>query len=269
LGVGLQAQGRLEDAVAAYREAVRLKPDYPAAYINLGVVLGSKGRWDEAVAAYREAVRLRSDDAGPRLYHGIALSVLGRWDEAVAELREATRLRPDFPEAHYRLGIAFGQNGRAGEAVAAYREAVRLKPDFPVAQNNLAWRLATGPDPAARDPRQAVAHAERAVALAPTVGGFWTTLGVARYRVGDWAGAVEALTKAAEFQKGGTRYDFFFLAMAHWQLGAAGEARAWYGRAVAWMDEHKPQDEELRRFRAEAAELLGVLAPPPRPADRP
>jgi len=50
----------------------------------------------------------------------------------------------------------------------------------------------------------------------------------------------------------------FVLAMAHWQLGHKKEARQWYDKAVQWMDMNKPQDEELRRFRAEAALLLGI-----------
>ena len=55
--------------------------------------------------------------------------------------------------------------------------------------------------------------------------------------------------------------------MAHWQLGEKEAARKWYDQAVAWMDKNQPNNEELRRFRAEAAELLGVaveLAPPPK-----
>jgi hypothetical protein len=67
-----------------------------------------------------------------------------------------------------------------------------------------------------------------------------------------------------ELQKGGDSNDFFFLAMTHWQLGHPSDAREWFGKGVAWMDQNKPGDAELARFRAEAAELLGVLAPPPR-----
>lgn len=44
--------------------------------------------------------------------------------------------------------------------------------------------------------------------------------------------------------------------MAHWQLGDQDEARKFYDQAVEWMEKNKPQDEELKRFRAEAAELL-------------
>jgi hypothetical protein len=37
-----------------------------------------------------------------------------------------------------------------------------------------------------------------------------------------------------------------------------GGVRRWYDRAVQWVDGNKPNDEELRRFRAEAEELLGI-----------
>jgi hypothetical protein len=52
--------------------------------------------------------------------------------------------------------------------------------------------------------------------------------------------------------------------MAHWRLGDREQARTCYDQAVAWMDKHMPQNEELIRFRAEAAELLGAEDPPPR-----
>ena len=66
-----------------------------------------------------------------------------------------------------------------------------------------------------------------------------------------------------ELGDGGGVFDWFFLAMAHWKLGNQEEARRWYDKAVEWTDEHGPGDEELRRFRAEAAELLGVTDAPP------
>jgi hypothetical protein len=59
-------------------------------------------------------------------------------------------------------------------------------------------------------------------------------------------------------RKGGDSFAWFFLAMAHWQRGDKKQARQWYDTAVRWMEKNKPQDDELRRFRAEAAALLGV-----------
>jgi serine/threonine protein kinase/WD40 repeat protein len=144
--------------------------------------------------------------------------------------------------------------------------------------NQQAWPLAAGPDAKERDPARAIELAHKAVTLAPKEGNYWNTLGVAHYRAGHWKDAIEALTKAMELQKGAQEsFDTFFLAMAHWQLGSAGvsdanqrarhqdEARKWYEKAVRWMDKNQHQlesnkewQEELRRFRAEAEELLGM-----------
>ena len=68
---------------------------------------------------------------------------------------------------------------------------------------------------------------------------------------------------------GGTAIDWFFLAMAHGQLGNQEEARQWYDRAVAWTQTNKPDDVQLRRFQAEAAALLGVTLPTVEPAPEP
>ena len=58
--------------------------------------------------------------------------------------------------------------------------------------------------------------------------------------------------------KGGDAAQWFCLAMAHWQLGKKEEARNWYDEAVLWMDKNAKKNEELHRFRSEAAELLGI-----------
>ena len=60
----------------------------------------------------------------------------------------------------------------------------------------------------------------------------------------------------------------FFLAMAHWQLGDKSKAREWFDKAAAWMEKGKQDDANLKRFRAEAAELLGVGKPSPTPKDK-
>jgi WD40 repeat protein len=126
-------------------------------------------------------------------------------------------------------------------------------------QNNLAWGLATRPDAKSRDPARAVELARNAVRLAPKSGSIWNTLGVARYRAGDWPGAIEALAKSEELAPGThVGFNAFFLAMAYWKLGHKDESRQWYGWAVQWTEKHLPKDEELRRFRAEAAGLLGL-----------
>ncbi|MFI5457397.1 MAG: tetratricopeptide repeat protein [Isosphaerales bacterium] len=66
-----------------------------------------------------------------------------------------------------------------------------------------------------------------------------------------------------ELGKGGDSSDWFFLAMAHWQLGHHDQARQWYSKAVDGMEKRKSRDPELLRFRAEAeaAIISGTALP--------
>src|SRR5947207_1507019 len=58
LGNALSDIGRVEEAIAEYREAIRLDNDYALAHLNLGRALGSQGRLNEAIASFKEAIRL-------------------------------------------------------------------------------------------------------------------------------------------------------------------------------------------------------------------
>ena len=59
-------QEQLEEAIGALREAIRLNPNLPEAWCNLGIVLGRSGRLDEAIIHLREATRLKPDYAEAR-----------------------------------------------------------------------------------------------------------------------------------------------------------------------------------------------------------
>jgi tetratricopeptide (TPR) repeat protein len=150
---------------------------------------------------------------------------------------------------------------RAKQLLANTLKRSKRAPADPRALNNLAWLLATRPEPAWRDPPRAVELATRAVLLAPKAGSHWNTLGITHCRAGDWKAAVTALEKSRELSKGGNSFDWFFLAMAHWQLGDKEQARTWYDQAVQWMEKNQPNDAELCRFRAEAAQLLQLTEP--------
>src|SRR6516164_8071911 len=130
-------QGKFDEAVAAYRQAIGIRPDLAEAYSNLGNALFAQGKLDEAVAAYRRAIGIKPDLAEAHSNLGGGLAAQGKLDEAVAAYRRAIGIRPDFAEAHSNLGNAlFGQH-KLEEAVAAYRQAISIKPDFAGAHSNL------------------------------------------------------------------------------------------------------------------------------------
>ena len=147
------------------------------------------------------------------------------------------------------------------------RLALILDPDNALALNNLAWSLTGSPGEPWFDPARALALARKAVALEPNEWSLLNTLGVAAFRARDWETAAKVFHQSTTFTGGGA-YDFFFLAMTNWHRGNKKEAREMYDRAVAWTDKNKPNDPELRKFRAEAAALLGQPCQKPRPDAR-
>ena len=58
--------------------------------------------------------------------------------------------------------------------------------------------------------------------------------------------------------EGGHRFYRMFFAMAYWQLGDKKTARELYTQGAAWIAEHRKDDEEQYRFRAEAEELMEI-----------
>jgi Flp pilus assembly protein TadD/serine/threonine protein kinase len=141
LGVALRYKGQLDEAIAEFRNAIRLKKDYAEPHIYLGVALRDKGQLDQAIAEYRHAIRLKEDNAEAHNNLGVALRDKGQLDEAIAEFRNAIRLKKDNAEAHNNLGIALGDKGQLKEAIAEHREAIRLKKDNAEAHNNLGVAL--------------------------------------------------------------------------------------------------------------------------------
>jgi WD40 repeat protein/tetratricopeptide (TPR) repeat protein len=235
---------------------------------------GWVGLRQEAEAFIRLQPAQRAD-AHYRL--GLTFEKDRQWDRVVAELKNAIALQPDHRQARVHLGQALLQQGQAllknnsfDGAITAYHEALRLEVNaaevrgpLAAALNGVAWRLAAPLDPTLRAPRRAVQLAKEAVGVDPGQGMYWNTLGVAHYRAAEAKPAIPALEKSMELRSGGDSLTWFFLAMAHWQLGDKELARRWYAPAVLWMEKHRPTDPELARFRAEAAELLGLPRPSP------
>lgn len=133
--------GRTDDAIAAYKQAIDLKPT-AAYYNNLGGILGRTGKVDEAAAAYQKSAELDPANAAQAWRNfGITLYNAGRLKEAVAPLQKATELDPKSAQAWYLLGAALVgtmETKKVGDklefviapgTVEAYQKAVELDPN--------------------------------------------------------------------------------------------------------------------------------------------
>ena len=138
----LGGQGKLDEAIAEYRTAIRLQPDYATLHDNLGAALERQGKLDEAIAEYRTAIRIQPDFANAHNNLGTRLYWQGKLDEAIAEYRAAIRAPARPRHAHNGLGWALERQGKLDEAIAEYRTDIRSSPITTEAHNSLAWALA-------------------------------------------------------------------------------------------------------------------------------
>jgi Flp pilus assembly protein TadD len=138
LGVCLSQLGQHGEAETCFQEALRLDPAFAQAHINRGTLYRTQGTFERAAGCFRQALAADPDHALAHIHLGAVLVDQGRLDEAVAEYREALRRNPENAWAHNNLGIALSHQGKLEEALACYNQALGIEPDYPGAHLNRA-----------------------------------------------------------------------------------------------------------------------------------
>jgi tetratricopeptide (TPR) repeat protein len=258
LGYDLANLGRLPEAVAHYEAALREKPDYAVAHLNLARALVQLDRRPEAIGHFQEAIRLGAGGADAEAALAEALLHEGRFADAVEHCQAVVRLTPKSAPVHNNLAYALLSAGRATDAAAAYREAVRLDPAYAAAWVGLGYALiATG------HPADAIDPCRRAVALQPDLADAHNTLGIALAQAGRLSEAIASFLQARRLNP--------LAADVHNNLGNAladagrtTDAIAEYREAIRlhpdYADAHRNLGHELQRIGrpAEAADHLAT-----------
>jgi tetratricopeptide (TPR) repeat protein len=161
LGLSLLQTGRVNEAITQFQRALEIKPDFAEAHYNLGDSLLQIGRVNEAITQFQRALEIKPDYAAAHNSLGDSLLQIGRVNEAIIQFQRSLEIQQNY-SAYYNLGRAFRQKGMATEAMACYEKAVELQPQSIPAQIDMAWMLATWPEPSVRNGGKAVALAEQA-----------------------------------------------------------------------------------------------------------
>ena len=103
-GTAYQRTGRLQDAVSAYQQAIKIKPTLIEAHHNLGTVYVMQGKLAEAITTYKRVVQLRPDMAEAYVDLGRAYGFAGQLDAAIAEYQKALTRDATLIYAHYGIG---------------------------------------------------------------------------------------------------------------------------------------------------------------------
>ena len=125
----LCAAKEYEVAIAAYDEALKIKPDKHVAWNNRGIALGNLGRFEEAIAAYDQALKIKPDFNQAWYNRGVALGNLGRFEEAIAAYDAALKIKPDKYEAWYNKACCYALQGNIELAIENLKQAINLNPE--------------------------------------------------------------------------------------------------------------------------------------------
>jgi tetratricopeptide (TPR) repeat protein len=215
-GAARAALGKTDEAKQAYLKALKLRPHFPEAHLNLGNLLFDAKNFRGAAMAYARALKQRPDYAKAHCNLGNALSELGNYTRAVASYERALELdaetlaahhnlgnallrqreyaraekcfrhvlerEPNHSEYHNSLGNALMQQQREEEAEVCYHKALSLKPDYAAAHINLANTLLQ-----MGRLEEMNYHYQRGVELDPASAGGQYNLALTMLRAGEYA----------------------------------------------------------------------------------
>ncbi len=135
-------QHRYEAAVTRLGKATELDSKSARAWDSLGLAFDMQGKLDQALAAFQNAVSLNREQAHPSPWppHNLGFLLLRMDQPKAAEtaLRESLRYRPDLAQSHYHLGRTLEKEGRYREAVDEYASSVSSDTRSPEACYSLA-----------------------------------------------------------------------------------------------------------------------------------
>jgi Flp pilus assembly protein TadD len=138
LGEGASRAGRDNEAIAHFREAIRISGGDAIARVGLGVLLGKQGRMDEAIEQFRLAIESDPDNADARYNLAVALESAGRSVEATPQFEMAFRNPPADPAALNHIGLSLAKVGRLRDAAATFAGALKIAPEDPESNYNMA-----------------------------------------------------------------------------------------------------------------------------------
>ena len=138
----LAEEGRIEEAIYHYSEAIRLMPDNVLnnmgniLYNNRGGANAQLGRYQRALEDFNKAIHLQPYYADSYYFRGNTYANMGQYQQAIEDYNKAIALKPVYADAYYKRGIVYNNLRRYRYAIANFDEALRLKPDYADAYND-------------------------------------------------------------------------------------------------------------------------------------
>ncbi len=136
IGIVYECKGEYYRAIEIYTEVIQHDPNCVEAYNNRGIVYGEKGEFDLAIKDFNKAIELKKHYAKAYNNRGAVYRAKGENDRAVEDCSEAIQLDPYYADPYSNRGAAYRNKGEVNLAIEDYDKAIKLNPDFFVAYYN-------------------------------------------------------------------------------------------------------------------------------------
>jgi hypothetical protein len=137
LGIALLDQTQYAEAVAAFNEVVKLRPDYADAYTNVGLTEIVWEKYDSARMAIKRALALDPGNARALYYDGLLQRRAGNTKQEIADFRKVVEMFPESRDARRELGITYYQQNDNPAALEQFEALQKIDPDDLTAHYNL------------------------------------------------------------------------------------------------------------------------------------
>lgn len=205
LGVAHQAADRRAEAIAAFKSALDHDPARADAWNNIGAILNRAGDHPSALAAFGRAIETAPGMVEAWNNRGLTRKILGDFAGAVADFEAAMTIAPGHVPVYFNVANALKAAGQADGARACWRQILKLDPCHAEAARELAGSVGAE-EAAALEPLVARVLAAVPGGSAAELHARYAEAYVAMGR-GDRAAAVAALDRAGGLGKALSGYD--------------------------------------------------------------
>jgi tetratricopeptide (TPR) repeat protein len=137
LGIAYLDQQQYGEAIHAFGEVVKMRPDYVDGYTNIGLTEISWEKFGSARTAIDTALRLGPDNARATFYQALIERRDGHYDAEIADLKKVVEKFPESRDARRELGVSYYQQDRPHEAMEQFEALQAIDPDDLAAHYNL------------------------------------------------------------------------------------------------------------------------------------
>ncbi len=190
------SQGKNDDAIDAYKQAIAIAPEQIFVWNNLGNLCMKIMRNDEAMLAFQKALQHNPKDAIAWNGLGTVYFRIGYIDDSISAFRKAIEIAPTLSNSWLGLGESYATIGRDIDAIASFQKAIELNKHFVTPWLKLA-------DIYCRQGRNkdAIKTYQRAILVDSKNYQIWNELGLVLLKINSYEEAARAFSKSSELDR--------------------------------------------------------------------